>query len=530
MSGQTIAATVVFAITYVLISLPRVPILRLERPAIALLGAVAMVGCGVPSMDEARRAINFDTLALLLGMMIVIAYLRLARFFDAVAAAIIRIAKTPRQLLVLLVFASGFLSALFVNDTICLLFTPIVLTATRGAALAPVPYLLALCLSANVGSVATLTGNPQNMLVGIASGISFGRFFAVQLPIAMTALGATALLLLRLFRRQLPAAYSKPPSTRRRVHGALIRRLLLVVTLVLAGFLLPVERLIPGLSAGQKLPFVALLGALLAMAVGRYRPARAFAKVNFGVLLFFSGLFVGGGGFARTGLLDRLHSAIAPHFGDSVDQQVAVFTGLTIVGSKLVSIVPFVLLTRDWIDGFARPELMWMVLATASTFAGILTVVGSVANLIVLEQSRNAAPIGFLAYFRVGLPVTLLTTALAIGLLLALERFTTILRPRRPPRCRLTSSCRAPGTRSSGAPFRPTRTAPPAPSPRRCSRHPAARSHRGGRATWRSARRVGPASQCRRPCGAPRPRPRRPPPLRSPGRSAAPRSHRGSGQ
>jgi len=427
MNATTIATVAIFAVTYCLVSLPRVPWVRLDRPGVALLGAVAMVAAGALTLDEAYAAINLDTLALLLGTMIVIAYLRLARFFEAVAAWIVRVARTPRWMLLGLVFASGLLSALFVNDTICLLFTPIVLAATRTAGLPPVPYLLALCTSANVGSAATLTGNPQNMLVGIFSGIGYGRFLAVQLPIALVALAATGALLLLLFRRSLPAAWPRPHAARRRVHRALVTRLLIVAALVLAGFLLPVERLVPGLSAGQKLPLVALAGALLAMLVGRHAPARAFKHVDFGLLLFFSGLFVVVAGLARTGLLERLHAALVPHFGESVEQQVALFSGLTVVGSNLVSNVPFVLVARDWIGSFARPELMWMVLATASTFAGNLTVVGSVANLIVLEQSRDEAPIGFLAYLRVGLPVTLVTTTIAVAMLLALERFTPLL-------------------------------------------------------------------------------------------------------
>ncbi len=424
MSGTTIAALLIFAVTYVLASMRRVPFFNLDRPGVALLGAVAMVVSGALPLDEAYQAINLDTLALLLGMMVLIAYLRLARFFEALAAAIVRVAKTPRQLLVGLVFAAGILSALFVNDTICLLFTPILLAATRSAGLPPIPYLLALCTAANIGSVATLTGNPQNMLIGIFSGISYGRFLAVQLPVALLSLLILALSLLFLFRRELPAHYPRAADSSRRVHRPLVRRLLAVVALVLAGFLLPIERLVPGLSAGQKLPLVALFGALLAMLVGRYRPARAFVHVDFGLLLFFAGLFVVVAGLARTGLLDQFHAALAPRMSGSLGREVTLFSGLTVVGSNLVSNVPFVLVARDWIGAFARPELMWLVLATASTFAGNLTLVGSVANLIVAEQARDVAPIGFLAYLRVGLPVTLITTTFAIALLTAIATST----------------------------------------------------------------------------------------------------------
>ncbi len=426
MPASAWAALAIFVATYALMSMRRVPLLNLDRPLVALAGAVLMVVVGALPIEEAYRAINLDTIVLLLGMMILIAYLRLARFFDAVATAILRLAKTPRQLLVGLVFVAGLLSALFVNDTICLLFTPILLASTRAAGLPPVPYLLALCTAANVGSVATLTGNPQNMLVGIFSGISYARFLAVELPIAAVSLALVAALLLWIYRRELPADYPRSAPVTRRVHRVLVLRVLAVVALVLAGFLLPVESLIPGLGAGRKLPLIALAGAVVVALVGRYPPARALKHVDFGLLVFFSGLFVVVAGVARAGLLERLHTALAPHFGSTTGQQVAVFSGLTVVGSNLVSNVPFVLLARDWIAGFAHPTLMWCVLATASTFAGNLTIVGSVANLIVLEQSRDAAPIGFFTYLRAGLPITLVTTTVAVALLTALARFTSL--------------------------------------------------------------------------------------------------------
>src|SRR5262249_40924714 len=146
-------------------------------------GAVLMVACGVMSLGDAWRAVNLDTIVLLLGMMVLIAYLKEARFFEAVSAWIVLRSGTPRRMLVLLAVASGALSALFVNDTICLLFTPIVLRATQRTRLHPVPYLIALVTGANVGSAVTLIGNPQNMLVGISSGISFARFALVMLPV-----------------------------------------------------------------------------------------------------------------------------------------------------------------------------------------------------------------------------------------------------------------------------------------------------------------------------------------------------------
>jgi Na+/H+ antiporter NhaD/arsenite permease-like protein len=423
MEPRTLVALAIFAVTYALLSLRRIPFLNLDRPTVALAGAVAMVACGVLPLDAAYAAINLDTLALLLGTMVTIAYLREARFFEWVAHRILRAATTPRRLLVLVVFASGILSALFVNDTICLLFTPILLEALAAARLPPVPYLIALVTGANVGSAATLTGNPQNMLIGISSGISYGSFALVQAPLALLSLAVTAALLVALYRRRIPERFGVLPDGARRVNGVVVRRVLAILALVLAGFLLPVERLVPGLGTGQRLPFVALAGAIASILFGRYRPARALARVDFGLLLLFCGLFIVVRGLASTPLLDGLHASLAPHLGASTAAQATSFSLFTLIGSNLVSNVPFVLLARDWIAAFPHPILFWHVLATASTFAGNLTIVGSVANVIVLEQAKDVAPIGFLTYLRAGLPITLATLAVALAGLLAVARF-----------------------------------------------------------------------------------------------------------
>src|SRR6185503_14095775 len=180
------------------------------------------------------------------------------------SAWIVERSGTPRRMHVLLVVTSGLLSALFVNDTICLLFTPIVLRAALRARLNPVPYLIALVTGSNVGSVMTLVGNPQNMLVGISSGISFGRFLLVMLPVGVVGLALVAGTLLVLFRRELPAEFGAPILGAPRVNRIVVRRILVVMALMLALWLAPTERLVPGISSGQKLPLVALAGGVVA--------------------------------------------------------------------------------------------------------------------------------------------------------------------------------------------------------------------------------------------------------------------------
>ena len=206
-----------------------------------------------------------------------------------------------------------------------------------------------------------------------------------------------------------------------RVHVQVVRRVGAIVALMFVAWVLPTERLVSGITAGQKLPLVALAGGVAAILLGRFKPARALASVDWSLLLFFAGLFVVVGGIGKAGLLARMHEAVEPMFGAGVAQQTSVLAAFTVVGSNVVSNVPFVLVAREWIPHFADAHLAWYVLAVASTFAGNLTIVGSVANIIVLEQAKEKAPIGFFQYLRAGLPITLLTTALGVAMLLAMR-------------------------------------------------------------------------------------------------------------
>ena len=163
---REIVATVIFGITYVLISGRQLKILPLNRPAAALLGAVLMVLTGVITPERAYRAVNYDTLVLLLGMMLISAYLYLAHFFEWAADVVLKLSGTPQRLLLYVTFTSGILSALLVNDTVCLMLTPLVIAIIRRGKLPLLPFLIALATSANIGSSATLVGNPQNMIIG----------------------------------------------------------------------------------------------------------------------------------------------------------------------------------------------------------------------------------------------------------------------------------------------------------------------------------------------------------------------------
>jgi len=401
-------AVAIFALTYLAVAAGRLPFLSVDQPAAALLGAVLMVASGVLTPAQAGAAVNGDTLGLLLGTMILSAYLGEAGFFRWASARVLRAVAGPRTLLWALVFTAGALSAFLVNDTVCLMMAPLVLRLVEDAALPARPYLLALAFGSNAGSVATLTGNPQNMIVGTLSGISYARFAgALALP-ALASLVIVAAILHALFRRDLPrgplaTAGAAAPG----VDRALLRKALAATALALAGFAL-----------GFPLSWTALLAGALLMAVAGRAPREALAKVDWPLLVFFAGLFVVVAGVARAGVAARMHEVIAPLLGEAPARQAVVFSGFAVAGSQLVSNVPFVILAGEWIPRLADPGLLWLATALAATLAGNLTVIGSVANVIVLELAGSRARIGFWAFLRIGAAVTFATLAAGLAILL----------------------------------------------------------------------------------------------------------------
>ncbi|HUL54054.1 MAG TPA: anion transporter [Opitutaceae bacterium] len=408
MNRREIVAIAIFACTYLLISGRRLKVLPLNRPAAALLGTVLMVACGVMTPEQAYRAVDYDTLVLLLGMSLMSAYLYLAGFFEWTADWVLRTARTPRRLLLYLILTSGTLSALLVNDTICFMLTPLVVTVVVRGRLPLLPYLLALAMSANLGSVATLVGNPQNMIIGHLSQVPFLRFSASLVPVAIAGLAIQYAVLGWGFREVLARAVIAPaPEAPRPVDRRLLRLTGIVLALVFAGFL-----------AGLNLSWTALSGAALIMVLARRDTHEVLKLVDWHLLLFFAGLFVVVAGLDNTGLPDQLYGRLHGLFGVTARAQVWTFSWLSVVGSNLFSNVPFVLIAGKWIHGFAQPELMWKVLALATTFAGNLTILGSVANIIVVESARGRIEVGFWDYARLGIPVTVLTTAAGILILL----------------------------------------------------------------------------------------------------------------
>lgn len=408
---KEIVAIAIFCVTYLLISGRQLKVLPLNRPAAALLGTVLMVAFGVLSPEQAYHAVDYDTLVLLLGMMIISAYLCLAGFFDWAADWILRRAKSAQSLLFYLIFTSGVLSALLVNDIVCLMLTPLVVAVMVRGKLPLPPYLLALAMSANLGSVATLVGNPQNMIIGHLSRIPFLRFSVSLLPVAISGLLIQYVVLRIGFNKTLSQTIIQRPDE----SGHKIDQPLLVLTFtVLAAVFI-------GFVAGLNLSWTAMAGGALLMVLARRDTHPVLKLVDWHLLVFFAALFIVVEGLGGTGLPDQIFQKVRTLFGTSTTSQAWNLAWFSEAGSNVFSNVPFVLVAGKWIGNFAQPELMWKVMALATTFAGNLTIVGSVANIIVVESARKHTEIGFWDYAKYGIPVTVLTSIVGLLILLWLR-------------------------------------------------------------------------------------------------------------
>jgi Na+/H+ antiporter NhaD/arsenite permease-like protein len=389
------------------IAIGYLPGLRTNRASMALAAAAVLLAIGAIAPESAMAAVDLSTIALLLAMMLIVANLRIAGFFTVAGARILSVARSPRQLLALIVLASGFLSALFLNDTMCVMLTPLVAELARRARRDPVPYLIGVAVSANVGSCMTIVGNPQNMLIGAQSGMPFIEFFLRLAPPSIACLGLCWLFVVLAFPKEFRKGerLEAPPA---QAQGGRIYRPLVYKSLAAAGLMLVL------LLVGARPAVAALSAAAILLVTRRVKPERVFAEVDFTLLVFFSGLFVITKTVEGTEAFAWLFGKATPVLGGGGQGPLWILSGLTAAFSNIISNVPAVMLERPLMGLFPDQGQAWALLALSSTFAGNLTLLGSVANLIVAEGAGRAGiKLGFMKYLKVGLPLTIAT--LAIG-------------------------------------------------------------------------------------------------------------------
>lgn len=416
-----IAGTVILILTYIGVSFTRLPHINIDRPAAAMTGALLMVLAGVLTFNQAIASIDFHTITLLLGMMLLMAALQQADFFNVLAARSIAMATKPWQLLLTVILVTAVGSAFMVNDVVVLLFTPVIIAACRLLDRNPSVYLLAEAMASNIGSVATEIGNPQNMLIGVVSGIPFTTFMLYLLPVAAVSLVILFMTIFLFYRRQMGIEFTAEKlqhQTLSVIAGQptpAARKRLLTYTLPI--FVLTIAALFFSGLMGTTVSIVAMAGGVAAVLFSGIRPSKLIHTVDWSLLLFFCGLFIVIGGAQQAGVLNIFMNTL------NIQNNIAGIASMHIFSaavSQVVSNVPLTMLVIPVIKDIPG-DLQWISLAAGSTLGGNATIIGAVANIIVVEQAANqGVKIGWLEFSRIGLIVTVLTVAASIGIL-ALE-------------------------------------------------------------------------------------------------------------
>ena len=390
----------IFAITYIGIAMGRFPGLKLNRAGIALLGAIALMIFGDVTTANVVSYINWPTIFLLFGFFVISAQLRLSGFYDKVANGISARLGHPARFMLLLMAVTGGLSAFLNHDIVCYAFTPIVGLALLRKRINPVPFLIALAIASNIGAAATLIGNPQDMLIGQVAHLSFGHYMLWSSVPVLIAMGAAyGIIWLMSHKKLQPASPVQngldcptiPFNRQHTIKGLVI--LAVVVGLFFSG--VPKE-------------IIALAAAGIHLASHKFRTEDLLGLVEWPILILFMGLFVVAGAFQSTGCGDQAVQWLASSGFNLNAPHNLVLT--TAVLSNLINNAAAVIFLLKVIP-LSEPVMAY-ILALANSFGGSLIIIGSVSNIIVVQQAREMGiNVSFWDFARLGIPVTLAALA-----------------------------------------------------------------------------------------------------------------------
>ena len=431
-------ALAVFLVTYALISIRGSPRFRVDRATAALIGAALMILLGVVTPKEAIAAINLDILILLIGMMVLVAGLELCGFFEWVSLRMIKYSKNQFMFLVLTMVVTGSLSALVLNDTIVLLFTPIIIRTCRLLKSNPVPFLVGEAIAANIGSVATEVGNPQNAYIATTTGISFLSFSAKLVPVTIVCMAIAIGIMYLVYRKEIEkgsaqefrrrilaqgwktfeeelvkgdegttSGYRKMKQRRTGLYALLAITAATFIAFVVNHYL------------DASIAVIAFVGGIVALFVlpllSDVKAKEMILGVDWSIILFFVGLFVVLEGVRQSSLLTDIKDFF-PGFKEG-QPTISWLTALSALLSNLVSNVPAVLLLGQLIP--ISQTNLWVALASSSTLAGNATILGAAANVIVAEKAEaKGVEINFWKFTMVGFPIAVVTLIVSTVMLI----------------------------------------------------------------------------------------------------------------
>ncbi|MDR0777993.1 MAG: arsenic ABC transporter [Methanomassiliicoccaceae archaeon] len=403
----------VFIFTYALISVANLPRIRISRGLAAAIGGILVLILGIVSVADVPDLINIHVIFLLIGMMMLVAGLEFSGFFRIISDMLIKRSGSKVRMLAYVMIICAVLSAIALNDAIVLMFTPIVIRCCRNTKSNPIPYLIGVMFSANIGSLATPVGNPQNAYIASEAGISFIDFVIHAVPISLICLPIAFFFIYMIFRKNLTSDMPAPAGKDVPVDRPRLWATVSITVGAMIGFALSD-------AIGIDIYVIALAAGILALLVVMSKSPKNIVwvakKVDWMIIVFFIGLFILMGAVVTSGLLDEMAS-VFPGFGDGRTPSVLSVTAFSAVLSNIVSNVPAVVLI-----GGLLPEgnmMLWMTLAASSTLAGNATLVASAANVIVAERSENdGISFNFWKFAAIGVPVTIVTLFIAAGIMM----------------------------------------------------------------------------------------------------------------
>jgi len=390
-------AVAIFCLAYFGIALGKIPGLIIDRVGVALLGAIGMVVFGVVTPESAVKSIDLPTILLLYSLMIISAQLRLGGFYTWIALKIVPFYTHPRLFLLVTMLVSALLSAILANDIVCFAFTPVLALSLIEAGLNPLPFLIGLAVSSNIGSATTIIGNPQNMLIGQTGHLDFAKFFSWCSPPSLLALFASYLIILWIYRQKIydqkKKIYIERKQPRQPFNKWQTSKGILAILILITLFFSSIPR---------EFSAIGIAGVLLCSRKMKTRDIMGL--VDWHLITLFCALFVIIHGVSQSDYLFIVMNRLS-NMGMDL-HNLSVLTGTSVILSNFFSNVPATMLLIRFLDPLDKVQ--WYTLAVSSTFAGNLFLLGSIANLIVVEQASNYdIKISFSQHATVGIPVTL---------------------------------------------------------------------------------------------------------------------------
>jgi Na+/H+ antiporter NhaD/arsenite permease-like protein len=405
---------IIFVFTYALISVSGHGKIKISRSMAAALGGILVVVLGIVAITDIPEYLNFNVLFLLLGMMMLVAGLEFSGFFRIVSDHLMKWSGDKARLLAYIMIMCAVLSAVALNDAVVLIFTPIVIKCCKRSNSNPIPYLIGVMFSSNIGSLATAVGNPHNAYIASIADIPFIDFSLYTLPIALVCLPVAFLIIYAIFRRNLTSDRTfDDTGAEQEIDRVRLHLVMTILLGALVGFAL-------SSAIDVQTSVIAMIAGTLALIVVMTKAPKNIIwvakKINWKIIIFFIGLFILMGAVEVSGLLDHIAS-IFPGFEDGGTPSVLGVTTFTAILSNLVSNVPAVMLIGNLLP--ADNLALWFALAASSTLAGNTTLIASAANVIVAERSESdGVSFNFWKFALIGIPVTVITLLVSVGMIM----------------------------------------------------------------------------------------------------------------